>query len=178
VGIQCPSHRVISMFERLRTLVCAKASVDSLDNAGGRQRTCGITACNILAPASNSAIVLSMFASVPTATHKQGIKRALNDTLAARRATLKPCSGWPTLLKRSALAMRTEMRCMTSAPCSFRSTESSSMAPKASVWRPRATRQSMRVSASKNDSSGSVDESGFSDDKRASVAVQSALRYS
>lgn len=86
-----------------------------------------MTACNNLVAASHSPTAFKMFASIPTADHRHGINRALKATLAARKATLKPRSGFPIFLKRSALEMSVERRCMMSAPCALNDVQSESM---------------------------------------------------
>ena len=73
-------------------------------------RDCGSTASSSRLALAHSPKLLSMFASRPTADHKLGISFALYATLAARSATLNPCSGLPTLRKRSAFMSSTETR--------------------------------------------------------------------
>lgn len=63
-------------------------------------RTWGITACNSLDAASKSPVELRMLESSPMAAHRLGFSFDLKATLAARKATLKPLSGVPTLANR------------------------------------------------------------------------------
>ena len=163
---------MVSILERLKALARSRLLEISL------QPTCGMTACNSCAAALNSVTVFNMFASSPTAVHKHDIRRALKATLAARSAMLKPSSGFPAFLNKSALTMSMVMRCIMSASSSFNAMTRSSMALKASGYKPRAIRYSIRDSESKKDNSGSVEESGLSELNRDSHAVQSVLNRS
>jgi len=89
-------------------------------------------ACNNFAAASNSPIEFKIFERIPTADHKQGINRALNDTLAARRAMLNPLSGIPALPNSSAFASSIEILWRISLPSPLKDAERFSMALNAS----------------------------------------------